>query len=98
MLWGTPQLLVDVTDGQEKLTEEVLFCVSHLLPSLVSDWCQWLKRGKLQDTSYLQPGLGGADEGLWQTLVSACPCPRGPCWHVPRLSSQGSSYSLAHTR
>jgi len=72
LLSGAPQLLVNVTDSQGELTAEVLYCVSHLLPWLVSDWCLRLERGKLQDTSYLKPGLGGAAGGLRNTLVSPC--------------------------
>lgn len=72
MQWGAPQMLVNVAESQGELTEKVLFCVSHLLPSLMSNWCQWLERGKLRDASYLEPRLDGPVQGLWKTMVRAC--------------------------
>ena len=72
VLWGAPQMLDNVTDSQGELTEEVLFSVSHLLPSLLLDWCQWLERSKLRDTSYPKRSLDAAVGGLRKTLVSAC--------------------------
>jgi len=63
---GAPEMLVNVMECQGELTETVLFCVSHLLPSLISNWCQWLERGDLE------PRMDGAVECLWKTLVRPC--------------------------
>ena len=106
MQWGAPQLLVNVTDSLGELTETALFCVNHLLPSLMSNWCQLLERGKLQHTSYLEPRLDGVVEGLWKTLVRACllfawavlavhPAvqPRlQPPWHVKGMERMAVTY------
>ena len=35
--WRAPQMLINVMESQGELTEKVLFCVRHLLPSLMSN-------------------------------------------------------------